>query len=288
MAKKKKKQKRKSMAQQAELHELYEKAVQSPEGDVEFMCDVFEEMRGKAPETMREDFCGTAKLAVTWCLSDPSRRAVGIDIDAPTLAWGRSHNLKPHESEIGDRLTLLEGDVRSTSIDFGADIACAMNFSFCVFKRREELLGYFRQVKDSLNDKGMLFLEIYGGTEAIIEYEEEREVDDDLTYYWDQDSFNPITHETVCYIHFSFSDGSKLRKAFRYDWRLWTIPELHELLLEAGFGEVKVYWETVEEEEDAEEDEDGELIMAGTGEYEEVCGEVENQESWLAYVVALV
>lgn len=281
-----KRQSKSTMASRAQLHELYEKAVQSPEADVEFITETYEKLRGRAPISLREDFCGTAKMATTWCLSDPSRTAVGVDIDAPTLAWGRENNLAPNQKALGDRVQLKEGDVRHTECA-PADVACAMNFSFCVFKTRPELLSYLRQVKQSLKADGMVFLELYGGTEAIIEFEEEREVDDHLTYCWDQDSYDPITHETTCLIHFSFSDGSELRSAFRYDWRLWTVPELRELLIEAGFAQVKVFWESVEDEEDGEEDEDGEIVMDGTGEYEEITGPVENQESWLVYVVGL-
>ena len=32
-----------------------------------------------------------------------------------------------------------------------------------------------------------------------------------------------------------------LRRAFQYHWRLWTIPELHEMLLAAGFNHVHVW-----------------------------------------------
>lgn len=281
-----KRQAKPTMASRAELHKLYERAVQCPEADVDFISETYEKIRGREPLSLREDFCGTAKMAATWCLDNKSRTAVGIDIDAPTLAWGRDHNISPYWAKLGDRVQLKEGDVRNTATE-PADVACAMNFSFCVFKTRAELLTYFRQVKESLKSDGIFFLEIYGGTEAIIEFEEDREVDDDLTYHWDQDSYNPITHETVCYIHFTFSDGSKIREAFRYDWRLWSVPELRELLAEAGFAEVKVFWEEVEDEDEAEEDEDGELVMDGTGEYVEITGEVENQDSWLVYLVAL-
>jgi hypothetical protein len=34
-----------------------------------------------------------------------------------------------------------------------------------------------------------------------------------------------------------------MRDAFRYDWRLWTIPELTELFEEAGFRNIHVLWE---------------------------------------------
>ncbi len=32
-----------------------------------------------------------------------------------------------------------------------------------------------------------------------------------------------------------------LRRAFHYHWRLWTIPELHDMLMGAGFSRVNVW-----------------------------------------------
>jgi hypothetical protein len=34
-----------------------------------------------------------------------------------------------------------------------------------------------------------------------------------------------------------------MNKAFTYDWRLWTPAELSEGMREAGFKDVRVYWE---------------------------------------------
>ena len=45
------------------------------------------------------------------------------------------------------------------------------------------------------------------------------------------------------HIHFRCADGSTLEEAVTYDWRLWTLPEVRELLLEAGFQRADVYWE---------------------------------------------
>ena len=64
----------------------------------------------------------------------------------------------------------------------------------------------------------------------------------------------------LCHIHFSFPDGSKIKKAFTYDWRLWTLPEIRELLLEAGFQRATVYWEGTNEET---EEGDGEFTPHG-------------------------
>ena len=128
-----------------------------------------------------------------------------------------------------------------------------------------------------LKPGGLFFMEMYGGSEARTELEDEREVEN-FIYVWDQDFYNPINHHTRCYIHFRFPDGSELQRAFTYEWRVWSLPELQELLVEAGFENVRVFWETVDEDEDDPD------MLTGTGEYEEVT-EVENQDSWLVYVV---
>ena len=65
----------------------------------------------------------------------------------------------------------------------------------------------------------------------------------DFAYVWEQRSFDPIGCLGSNAIHFEFADGSSLRNAFRYDWRLWSLPELRDLLGEAGFARCEVYWE---------------------------------------------
>ena len=274
----KKPKSKQTQAQRADRHDLYQRAVQAPEADVEFFTDTYQKLRGKKPMVMREDFCGTAYLSAEWCRSDDKRRAIGVDLDRPTLDWGSARHLEPYP-DIARRVTLIEGNV----LDAGgpkADVTCAMNFSYCVFKTRDLLRDYFEAARKGLKKDGLFVCEIYGGTEAVIELED-IEDKDGFTYHWDQDKYDVVNNETLCHIHFSFKDGSKIEKAFTYDWRLWTIPEIRELLLEAGFSKVRVYWEEMEDEDD-EDDEDEEL--EGTGEYSEV-DYAENQEAWLCYIV---
>jgi len=38
-------------------------------------------------------------------------------------------------------------------------------------------------------------------------------------------------------------DGRRIRRAFTYDWRMYTLPELKDALLEAGFGDMEVWSE---------------------------------------------
>lgn len=270
-----------TMASQADIHALYEKAVQEPESDVEFYNDTYQKIRGKKPLVLREDFCGTALISTEWCKSDPARKAIGVDLDGPTLDWGRQHNLDPAGDDVASRIQLIQANVLEVK-EPKADVTCAMNFSYNIFRTRDALRDYFAAARDGLNEDGILILDMFGGTEAMDEMEEERDIDDDdVTYIWDQDSFNPITNDITCYIHFNFSDGSEIQRAFTYTWRLWSIPEVRELMLEAGFSKVRVYWEKFI---DSDEDDDE---LEGTGEYYEAM-EVENQESWIIYIAAEV
>ncbi len=261
-----------TLAERADKHALYQGSVQVPEADVEIFDDIFKKIRGRRPMTMREDFCGTGFLSCTWVASHPKRRAVGIDLDRPTLDWGEAHNVAKLTPAQKQRVQLLEGNVLD-GIGDRCELTCALNFSYAVFKTRDLLRRYFESVHERLTDDGVFMTELYGGTEAIVELEEERKCKG-FVYVWEQARYNPITHDTLCHIHYRFKDGSKIDKAFTYDWRLWTIPELRELLLEAGFSKVDVWWEGV--------DDDGE----GTGVYAPTEYE-ENQESWLVYVIAV-
>jgi len=101
--------------------------------------------------------------------------------------------------------------------------------------------------------------------------QEPRKVAQGFTYVWDQNKFDPITHEVLNYIHFEFKDGTKMDKAFTYEWRYWTLPELRELLIEAGFSSVRVYWDVAPDDEE---------------ENYKVLTKAENQPGWLAYLVA--
>jgi hypothetical protein len=267
-----------TLAERQDKHTLYQLSVQSPEADIEFFVERYKELRGREPKVLREDFCGTAYISATWAGSGKNRRAIGVDLDTATLQWAREHNLAPLSDDARKRVDLRQANV----LDGGgkkADITCAMNFSYGVFKTRAELKHYFEVVFQQLADDGVFVTELYGGTEAIVAVQDEREIEGneatggDFTYYWEQAAYNPITHETLCHIHFELSDRSKIEKAFSYDWRLWSIAEVRELLYEVGFTSVRVYWEST--------DDDGD----GTGEYHP-SEEEENQEAWLVYLVA--
>ena len=121
---------------------------------------------------------------------------------------------------------------------------------------------------------GYFILDAYGGSDSYLEMTEDRDLDG-FTYTWDQNFFDPITGDVVNHIHFKFPDGTKIKKAFTYEWRLWTLPEIRELLLEAGFTDTVVYWEGTEEDTG---EGDGEWAASNRG---EAC------EGWVAYIVGI-
>lgn len=266
------KKNKKTMAAQADRHELYESAVQDPETEMEFVSETFEQLAGRPLRFIREDFCGTANTACHWVGLDVANRAVGVDLDRPTLDWGLAHHVARLSPEARDRIELIEADVLEVETP-PVDAVLAMNFSYYLFTTRDRLHRYFERARAALADDGILFLDAFGGYEAHQELEERTEYDD-FTYVWDQAAFNPIDQHMTCRIHFEFPDGSELKNAFEYHWRLWTLPEVRELLLEAGFSSADIYWEGTDEETG-----EGDGIYTATDQGDADAG-------WIAYLVA--
>ena len=248
MSKKKRNKKKKhpTLAQQADRHKLYELSVQYAESEVEFVDDRFKDLRGRRARLLREDFCGTANVCCEWVGRRKSNRAIGVDIDPEVLGWGREHNLTKLSQEAVERVTLLQQNVLSAETE-PVDIVLAMNFSYWLFKTRQDLRGYFQRVRDNLKDDGVFFMDAYGGYDSFREIVEERELEG-FNYVWEQAKYDPLSGNLISHIHFKFPDGSRLKKAFSYDWRLWTLPEIKELLEEAGFNRVIIYWQGFDED----------------------------------------
>ena len=260
-----------TMAERADRHELYEASVQNVEEECKFVANTFEKMRGRPALSWREDFCGTASAACEWVKKGENRTAVGVDFDAEVLDWGRNNRVTQLTAEQQSRLKMIEANV--LDVDTGlVDCVGAFNFSYWIFQTRPLMLDYFRKIRDTLVDDGMFFLDAFGGYEAYEEMKEKTKYDD-FTYVWEQARYSPVTGEMDCYIHFKFPDKSKLKKAFSYTWRLWSLPEITELLTEAGFRNPTVHWEGTDE------DGDGNGIFAPDGQGEADAG-------WIAYIVA--
>jgi SAM-dependent methyltransferase len=264
-------------------HLLYTPAVQSVEGDLDLFASIYRRLRRQPASHLREDFCGTAALACAWAARGGSYRAWGVDQDGPTLAWARRRRL-PSLGAAAARVTLVQADVCRVTLP-RVDLILALNFSYWVFQRRAELGAYFRAARRSLRRGGMLILDAFGGTDALQALVERRRVPasrgpdggrvPSFVYVWEQEDFDPVSHRLRSHIHFRLRDGREVRRAFSYDWRVWTLPEIRELLVEAGFREARVYLQDWD-------DRNHEPLATYSHRRH-----FENQLSWLAYVVGV-
>ena len=122
---------------------------------------------------------------------------------------------------------------------------------------------------------GLFIIDMYGGPDAMVEGEEERDLGGGIEYIWDQVDYSPATGRYDCAIHFRFRDGSEMHNAFEYTWRLWGLPELKDVMADAGFSQVDTYFEGT----DPDDEEEGDGIFAKDG-------KGENIDAWLSYLVA--
>ena len=262
---------RKTDDQVFDKYELYSKAVQSPDADVDFISGTYKELRGKEALTLREDFCGTFLLSSEWVKAAKNHKAVSVDLDPEPMEYGRAHYLPKLTADQQKRLTLVEGDVLKVDLP-KVDVTMAVNFSYFLFKKREQLKSYFTRVHQSLNDKGLFIIDVFGGGQCQDEIEDVIK-HKNFTYYWDQTGFDPVTNEAVFHIHFRIGNRKKIERVFTYDWRLWSIPELREILMEAGFKKTHIYWEGTNKQGGG----NGEFTRTERG---------ESCLSWIAYLVS--
>jgi SAM-dependent methyltransferase len=248
----------------------YKRAVQSPEIDAEFLYDTYKELRGKRPRVLREDFCGTFAICCEWVKNSRENKAIGIDLDTEPLEYGRTHYLPLLKPEQRKRVHTLQGSVL-TAQPPKADIVTALNFSYYLFKSRLMLRQYFARALRGLKPKGLLIVDAFGGPSCHEAQAETTKVGG-FEYIWDQTNYNPITHEALFHIHFKRKGEKKREKVFSYDWRMWTIPEIREAMLEAGFRRTHVYWEGTTRSGDG----NGDFKRAENG---EEC------DAWVVYIV---
>lgn len=268
---KKKNRKPALTASSADKFKLYLAAVQSPDSEVEFMDRVYRKANGRLPALMREDFCGTAAICAEWVRARDDNKAIGVDLCRETLDWGLVHNIGTLPPDVARRVTLLNRDVRDVTAP-KVDVVCALNFSYFLFKDHHTLSGYFAAVRKSLKSDGVFVLDAYGGWESqqVMDEPTKRR---GFTYIWEQAHYNPINDDTICHITFKFPDGSVMKRAFTYDWRLWTVAGIRDALSAAGFKAIDVYWEGTGRG------------GVGNGIYrKQICGD--NSAGWNTYIVA--
>lgn len=233
------------------------------------------------PVVLHEDFCGTATIARRWIADGArlgvTRRAVGVDLDAEVLERAR---LGAEEEGVGEGLELVQGDVvgglaqpcphlsslGSTSSPPapagggggggpGADIIFVGNFSIGYIHDRATLVRYLRRARERVAGGasgwggGVFVCDVYDspgkytlGTLNRVHPGRGKEI---VHYTWEHRAADALTAMVTNAIHFRVViDGDVIAEypdAFVYRWRLWSIAEIREAMLEAGFASTEVY-----------------------------------------------
>lgn len=268
----------------------YRWAVQDPARQAAVLAVIHRRRRGTEPRVMREDFAGNAADSVAFVAQDAGRRAIAVDADAATIAHGQ------HEASrlLGHRASAIDwhcADVHAISPPMApaADLLSVLNFSIGYLHDRQALLRYLRHARTTLAPGGVLVANLYGGPDALrpgivrhrVEPAQEHGHPSTLApfdYLWETRAFDARRGRIDCRIHFEWTDNEghlhRTEDAFRYDWRLWSPPELTEALAEAGFRKPELWRHT------ARETRNGPRVFLGP------VRSLRNTPLWTAYVVA--
>ena len=226
-------------------HDLYELCVVSPSHLVPLLIAVHGGDGHRAPKHLAEDFAGTACLCNRWVSDVPGGTSTGIDLDAETL-----HYHSPIEG-----VTKIVGDVLDAAgLDpTKADIVHAGNFSIGYMHTRDDLVRYMILARKRLAPGGVFLCDTYGGESTFITGTVHRDhpipegphKGKRVRYTWEQRDADPLTGMVTNVLHFRIEHRGVIEEeyfdAFTYRWRLWSVPELRDAMLEAGFTRTDVY-----------------------------------------------
>nr|KAJ3419242.1 hypothetical protein HK105_007214 [Polyrhizophydium stewartii] len=247
--------------------------------------------------TFLEDFCGTAVLADAWAGMHATHEAFGIDIDPAVIAHARAQTLQHAHSA---RVHVSVGNVLEPTAAYGVppvDLIAALNYGVFYHHRRADLVKYLRRCADALNHGGVLIVDCFGGARvSSVEGRLFKRRFSDFTYFFEQKPMDALSSIVHVHLHFRFDDGSWLKNAFTYEFRVYTIREIREAMLEAGFARTFVWIDVAdrasEDDSDDEADEAGGTFKdrdAGVYEYKLVeTLTVPQLESFNAYIAAVV
>ncbi len=251
-----------------DLLDLYELCVQSPAELVSMLQSIHGGSKDRAPLVLGEDFCGSGATSIAWLKAasesnsvstshaSPRRTAVACDLDPVAIARLRNaaKSLSPGTSAKTPPLKAIARDVVTgkPALDAktaAADIVFVGNFSIGYIHTRQALVKYFKRSRSRLKRGGVVIIDTYGGATSHTTGSLKRKfkLPDGRTvhYTWQQRAANPITAMVENALHFRVEHKGEIIQdipdGFVYHWRLWTVPELHDAMTEAGLRRIEVF-----------------------------------------------
>ncbi|KMT05503.1 hypothetical protein BVRB_7g176270 [Beta vulgaris subsp. vulgaris] len=191
----------------------------------------------------------------------------------------------PAENSLNSAASVSGGSLKKDISLSARDIVCAFNYSCCCLHKRKELVAYFKYALDALSKKGGIFvMDLYGGTSSEHELKLQRKFPN-FKYTWEQAEFDVIQRKTRISLHYQlYKPQKKIRNAFSYSWRLWSLPEIRDCLEEAGFRAIH-FW--IREMPDTERNRSTRGFGTSRDDKYEEVSSFQQQDAWNAYVVAV-
>ncbi|MEM0983456.1 MAG: class I SAM-dependent methyltransferase [Planctomycetota bacterium] len=217
-------------------HDLYELCLQNSAQ----LAPVLRAIHGNEPTILGEDFAGTAVLSNVWASRDGCH-AIAVDLDGDAL----SHH--------GDVDGVKKTAANVLDVTEPCDVLFVGNFSIGYWHTRDELVAYLRHARSRLRDGGVFIYDIYGGETAFLIGDVHREhriangphAGKRVRYTWSQREANPLTGMVTNTCSFRVENAGHIENefedAFIYNWRLWSVPELHDAMRESGYHSIKVF-----------------------------------------------
>ncbi len=237
-------------------HDLYEICVQKPEA----LIPLLQAIHGGTPRSLGEDFCAGAACARHWVKAIPNALAYVADFDSEPLsridAWRSEQPPAVAKRLIAKKLDVLK---KSASGPRSCDLLFTGNFSIGEIHDRGTLVSYLKRSRLRLKSRGVLVCDTYGGETAFAKGSVQRihpvpvafaRPGARVRYTWQQREADPLTARVENAIHFRVERAGEivqeLTDAFVYRWRLWSVPELRDAMLEAGFKRVEVFAQLID------------------------------------------
>lgn len=230
--------------------DYYELCVQSPPHVVQLVRAI----HGDEPLALGEDFAGSGAVARAWVAQSDRHHAHCVDLDP--VALSRCEGAPRVSTRVGD---VLEETARADAIWVG-------NFSIGYRHDRPGLLAYLKHARARVHRGGVFVCDTYGGETAYTIGQVHRfhplpeRLSPDGTggwrvrYTWEQREADPLTGLVTNAMHFRVERAGiiveEVLDAFVYHWRLWSVPELRDAMLEAGFAWTGVYGQLPEAVDD--------------------------------------
>jgi SAM-dependent methyltransferase len=204
------------------------------------------EMARRADGSLLELMCGTGRLLLP--LAEAGFTITGVDNSPAMLAVARAHM---EETGLGDRITLVQGDVRDVNLPAGAfSLAFVAVNSFMHLETVRDQLACLTNVRGALQRQGLLILDLFNPNPAEILREDnrlvlEREYQLNGRHVQkfvaiDSDAAAQISRVTFLYDE-TDAEGCVTRRTTRFVLRWFYRFEIEHLLARAGFMTRAVY-----------------------------------------------